>query len=265
MTDLVDNLCQTQSDTAERNTIYKFRAVFFTWNNYPNNAKELLIEHFDKYHFQPEIGDTANTAHLQGVGYFKNARTLEQINKLFKGIHIEKPKNWNACIEYYKKLKTKAGELVSNIDIKIDDPLSDKELYIWQIEILNIINTKPNDRKIYWYYDKDGAKGKTSFAKHLCINSKNTLYLNGKVNDCKYAVCEFIKKNELKVVIFDFVRSYENFISYDAIESIKNGIFFNTKYESKMCLFNTPHIFIFANFEPITENLSKDRWIIKTL
>ena len=37
----------------------------------------------------------------------------------------------------------------------------------------------------------------------------------------------------------DFTRDVEEYVSYQAIEAIKNGIFYNTKYESKMITYNT--------------------------
>lgn len=250
---------QTQPDTVERNTIVKFHTFFFTWNSPPEDGKELLIQHLDKYHFQLEKGDTADTLHYQGVGRFKNARTLKQIQNLFNGIHIEKPKNWNACLEYCKKQKTKIGPLFSNIDIHFDDPLTGVELHDWQKSIIELIASTPDKRSIYWFYDQEGGSGKTTLAKHLCINNKDILYLSGKASDCKYAVYSFLKKKKLKAVIFDFVRTNESYISYEAIEAIKNGIFFNTKYESEMCIFDNPHIIVFANFVPLENALSKDR------
>jgi hypothetical protein len=40
----------------------------------------------------------------------------------------------------------------------------------------------------------------------------------------------------------------------------------NTKYETGVKVFNSPHIFVFANFPPDKpDELSNDRWIIKEL
>lgn len=48
-----------------------FRSVFITWNNYPDNWATLLTHHFDKYVFQPEIGEKTGTQHIQGCGWKK--------------------------------------------------------------------------------------------------------------------------------------------------------------------------------------------------
>ena len=80
---------------------------------------------------------------------------------------------------------------------------------------------------------------------------------NGKNADIRYA---YIYE---PIVIFDFSRSVEERVNYEIIESIKNDIFFSSKYESGMKLFNVPHVIIFANFYPDQNKLSLDRWDIR--
>lgn len=121
-------------------------------------------------------------------------------------------------------------------------------------------------RKIYWFWEPEGCTGKTSLAKHICMNY-NAIYLTGKANDIKSAISSHLeeKKNELDIAIFNFPRTIEDFVSYESLEAIKDGIFFNGKYESSMKMFNSPHVIVFANFKPNKESLSKDRWIIKEI
>lgn len=108
--------------------------------------------------------------------------------------------------------------------------------------------------------------GKTTLAKHLCLKYKNEIiFLSGKANDIKYAVFEFTKKKTLRCAIFHYTRSNEQFVSYEAIESIKDGIFFNNKYESAQVIYDCPHIIVFANFQPNYGSLSKDRWKINII
>jgi len=66
-------------------------------------------------------------------------------------------------------------------------------------------------------------------------------------------------------VIFDVPRDNGNKISYKSVESIKNGMIYSPKYESKYKLFNSPHIIIFANEPPQLEKLSIDRWVVKEI
>ena len=64
------------------------------------------------------------------------------------------------------------------------------------------------------------------------------------------------------VIVIDVPRDNGNTVSYKAIEQIKNGMICNTKYETGMKLFNSPHIIIFANMPPEEHKLSADRWKI---
>ena len=64
------------------------------------------------------------------------------------------------------------------------------------------------------------------------------------------------------IIAIDVPRDNGNNVSYKAIEQIKNGMICNTKYETGMKLFNSPHLIVFSNFYPDTDKLSADRWKI---
>ena len=67
--------------------------------------------------------------------------------------------------------------------------------------------------------------------------------------------------DECDCVMFDIPRAHGGSISYSSLESIKNGMVCNTKYETGVKVFNSPHVIIFANFPPDKpELLSDDRW-----
>ena len=94
----------------------------------------------------------------------------------------------------------------------------------------------------------------------------NVICVQGKCTDIKHAVNALVKKGTPpRAVLFIFPRSVEDYVSYDAIESVKDGIFFSGKYDSGMCLFPNPHVYIFANFLPDLDKLTSDRWKIHTL
>jgi len=57
----------------------------------------------------------------------------------------------------------------------------------------------------------------------------------------------------------------EEYISYGAMEKIKNGFYMSSKYESKPIIRNCPHIICFANFEPDYDKLSQDRWKVHNI
>jgi hypothetical protein len=99
------------------------------------------------------------------------------------------------------------------------------------------------------------------------VDQRGALILGGANKDCLFSLYEFIKINDEapEIVIFDIPRVNKGQISYQALEQIKNGMLFNSKYESGMCRFNSPHILVFSNDEPHYESLSEDRWLIEEL
>ncbi len=251
----------------------RYRNLFFTFNNYELKDIDQMTSDFKgagaEYLFQEEIGK-GGTKHLQGVAFFKQKKSFKQLKEFNPKIHWEKLRNKKAGIEYCRKTETRNGKQFTNMKLRksIKDPLCefirDNTLKPYQKEILNRIKNKPDDRKIYWFWDEAGNIGKTVLAKHICMNY-NALYVTGKCADIKYGVVDFIKNKDLDICLFGLPRTYEEYVSYEAIESIKDGIFYSGKYESGMVIFNTPHIIILANFPPNTEKLSKDRWVIKEI
>lgn len=261
----------TNDTSTNGNTkIIRARIWCWTWNNYDEGdltEMELFCKsECSTFAFQEETGENG-TEHLQGYWEFKNARTFQSLKKKWPKTHIEKCRNKEAALKYCQKEETRTGNSYTSIK-KVKDRLEGLELREWQKEIVEIIKTEPDPRKIYWYYDRTGNTGKTSLAKHLCLKYPGeVLYMSGKASDVKYGIMCFQenKENNLRVVIFDYVRSIESFVSYEAIETVKNGIFFNNKYESKMVVYDEPHVIIFANFAPDQSKLSKDRWVIRDI
>jgi len=69
-----------------------------------------------------------------------------------------------------------------------------------------------------------------------------------------------------RCVIWDLPRSAMGNISYATLEAVKNGMVCNTKYETGVKIFNSPHIIVFANFPPDSPaQLSEDRWVIEEI
>lgn len=248
-------------DTPSRNT--RGRTWFVTWNDYPEEYSKIITEASDKCVFQLEIGESGNE-HVQGAVYFKNPRTFSAVKKLFTGAHIEPARNWGAACNYCKKSETAVGG--TQVDTRESPPCRDAftelglEYKWWQQEILDIIDKDPCfTREVYWYWDEVGGCGKSTFTKHLCLKY-GAVILSGKAADMQYAV--YSMKTKPKVIICDIPRTSEGYLSYGGIEKIKDGCFFNSKYESGMCLFDNPHIICFANFAPQTQSMSADRWRI---
>lgn len=238
----------------------------FTYNNYTQKNIEELIETFRDgsihYLFQEETGENG-TPHLQGfVKFPSKSRPMEKIKD--KNIHWEKCKNVNASIKYCCKEDTRTGEIYSSIPFpKPIKVLSEDQLYDWQKDIVEMVKKPADDRSIYWYWETKGGIGKTQFCKYLCVKY-NAVVLSGKSSDAKYGIVKYEELNGLypDIIIFDIPRTMNDFISYEALESIKNGLFFCGKYESAQVVMNPPHILCFSNEEPDVEKMSADRWHI---
>lgn len=242
---------------------------FFTFNNYDEKDIDALIFYFgsNEYIFQEELGEKG-TRHLQGcVNWVEGrVRPSEKINYT-KDIHWEIAKNWEASKRYCCKLESRCGEIYHNIPLPILpkslDILKANSFYHWQCDIIEIIKGEPSNRLIYWYWEPNGNAGKSTFAKYLCYHY-NAIVLSGKGADMKYGVMKFIEKHSVPplIIVINIPRSSKDFISYTGIEEVKDGLFFSPKYESDMCIFNSPHIFVFGNDEPNYEKMSRDRWCV---
>lgn len=252
------NIGNSSSGNTKRTTPSK--RWCFTLNNYTEKEYTDIIGIFgnNKYIIGKEIGKEG-TPHLQGYVDFSTKKRPLEIVGLTKRIHWEKAKgseddNLTYCA---KDLSFVIHNMKIKKPLKI---LKEEQLYKWQKDIVEIVKTEPDDRTIYWFWEPKGNTGKTTFMKYL-MAKYGAVPIEGKKNDILYCAAEF----ESDIYIFDFERSMEEYVSYAAMEKIKNGAYMCSKYESKPILRNSPHIICFANFEPDKEKLSLDRWIISRL
>lgn len=237
---------------------------FFTFNNYDSEDIIILSKVFDEicfmYAFQEETG-AEGTPHLQGVISLKKRARWTEFG-LPKAIHWEKPRNVTDCYLYCTKQETRTGHVfVKNYELPYTFKLQPEQLWHWQHDILHILSKKPNDRTVHWYWSHEGGVGKSTFVKHLVCNHKALLLTKGGYKD----ICNLVYKAKMtttNLVVFDLPRGNGNKISYDAIESIKNGMITNMKYETGFTVFPSPHVIVFANARPDVYCLSNDRWNI---
>lgn len=239
----------------------------FTVNNYDKKEIEQIIARLDplckKYVFQEEVGENG-TEHLQGCFELNKKRRLTSIKKLIsKRAHFERCRDWEASVEYCKKIDTRNGEVFYKgvaTPIKV---LNKKDLYEWQKDIIKIVEGPRDDRAIHWYYETKGNVGKSTFSKYLVVRHK-ALVLSGRATDMKYGIVRYKEKNGdyPKLIVIDVPRTSKKFLSYQGIEEIKNACFFSGKYEGDMVVGNCPTLIVFANFRPKRGKMSNDRWKI---
>ncbi|AXQ66535.1 MAG: putative viral replication protein [Cressdnaviricota sp.] len=232
----------------------------FTLNNHTEKDINFLMEcsSIEQLSCQEETGESG-TPHLQGyVKFVTKKRPVSVFGEHFKA-HWEKCRNVAAAIEYTQKAETRTGkQYVRGLRIvRALKCLKREQLYDWQKTIVEQIEEEPDDRTINWFWESEGNKGKSALVRYLVIKH-NALLVSGKGADIKFLISQ--QKQPPDIIIYDIPRTAENYINYTALEEIKNGVFCSSKYESKMCVINPPHIFCFANFEPLYESVSLDRW-----
>lgn len=260
--------------TAPPKQISPAKHWIFTLNNYTEaDIIELLNIDSSKVPillFQEEM---ELTPHLQGALSFNTkGRPFNIITN--KRIHWEK-KCKNAtllqsrfyCVDPDKRIE---GGRVWMRGWKPPRPvktLAADKLYPWELELLDIIKEEPCDRTIYWYWSESGGVGKTSFCKYLVVHH-NALILSGKSADVKYAVSDYAVKNgdTPELLVWNIPRTFSmEYLNYEAMENVKDMLFFSGKYEGGMVCGNPPHLIVFANCEPTCNEEFKKRVIIRNI
>jgi len=156
-------------------------------------------------------------------------------------------------------------QLLSSLYEEVPDiPLpSNESLYPWQQDVLSKLRLVPDNRKIIWVYDPEGNKGKSTLA-NICLIREfrnETIILEGDVASMAYAY-----DNE-RIVFFDVTRTQAENLNhlYSFAEQLKNGRLFSRKYESRLKLFNPPHVVFLSNSPPDYSKWTYDRYDVMTI
>lgn len=258
-------MSQSNSDVGNTKS-QRLRTWFFTYNNPDltwSHLSQLLGDgrNIVKLVGQKERGE-GGTEHFQGVVQYRNQVTFKTLKALDPAIHWEGCHNLKAALRYVTKVDTRIDGPWS-MGWDIPEPirtLQPSNFKPWQTEMDTILKGDVDDRKVYWLFEPEGGVGKTAYSKYLAEH-RGCLVLGGKSADIKHGIATWLQRGrKLPIVVFHFTRTVEDYVSYEAIEAVKDGIFFSGKYESGMVIFNPPHILCFANFYPQTSKLSVDRW-----
>lgn len=130
-------------------------------------------------------------------------------------------------------------------------------LYKWQVKLWRYLCLPANDREIVFVVDPVGNTGKSWFARYFneVHDNSSQILSAGRASDMAYALSE-----NIRVLLIDCPRMRLEYFPYDFIEQVKNGLVFSPKYDSKVKnLSESPHVVVFMNEMPKTENLSADR------
>lgn len=238
----------------------------FTLNNWTENEYSSILmelETSDKYFYVigKEIGEQG-TPHLQGYICLKDKSKKFRMKKFeelclrdgIKSMWCFRAKGDKfANLEYCKK----EGNFVTNIvEPRVAKVYEDWSKYPWALNLIEILNGPPDERKIYWIVGKQGT-GKSAFMRY-CVRYYNGLILNGSASNMKNGIIEYHKSMGcypnliLSNIPFDKDLSK---ITYSGYEDIKDMLFYSGKYEGGMVEGPQPHFIIFSNGFPETENV----------
>nr|QXP07776.1 MAG: replication associated protein [Arizlama virus] len=135
----------------------------------------------------------------------------------------------------------------------------------WQTKVEELLKRKPSERKVYWFYDEKGGKGKSYLVKYLTNKYSNCIAVsNMKLANMQHLIGNKMEENpQINCVLFDLARSAIicNDI-YECIENIKNGKIDIEKYMTKQVMFNPCHVIVLSNSKPNRKMLSADRWCV---
>lgn len=219
-----------------------------------------------------EVCPTTNTPHIQGYIYSANQISQSTLKEVLPRAHLLKAKgNKKQNIKYCSK----EGNYVTNFSKNLLPTKTRRERLLakyeqvtwrpWQRDLLECIDAEPDSRTVHWFWEEKGNVGKSFLARYIVLKY-DAIIAEGKTADISNQMNTWLQANPDKdgpaVVVIDVPRCGMNVVNYHAIEKLKNGLLYSGKYEGGVCVFDPPHVVVFANCAPTCESLSLDRWKI---
>lgn len=208
-----------------------------------------------------EIGEPSLTSENGGGN---NLRTKFPIimkmireEKTMDEMYEEDPAALDLYLRYGRRIREEESRTKRTMSKKkiLESEYKDVKWKHWQQKVLDIIDGPIHRRRIYWVLDPVGNMGKTFLATYAAVKYNAFVTENGKTADIKHGY------NGERTVIFDLTRSVEDRVNYEVMETIKNGRYFSTKYESTIKISEIPHVIVFANFDYDVTKMSQDRFM----
>lgn len=239
-----------------------------TLNNYSAEEYTLCLDTFSRrkmdYIIGKEVGESG-TPHLQMYIEAKSPIQFNSLKRICNRMHIEKARGKREeNIAYCSKDEDFVTSFNIRGDIRkkiLNTKYKDVMWKPWQQMILDIIETEPDERTIWWVHDGEGNSGKSFLTKYICC-TYDVIIGTGKKGDVFHQICKLDQddKEIPKIIILDIPRDTDaDDINYGAIEQIKNGLIFSGKYEGGQVLFDEPHVIVFSNYLPKRGKWSDDR------
>ena len=140
------------------------------------------------------------------------------------------------------------------------------ELKPWQESLLEYTQ-QPSDREIIWVVGKEGNEGKNWFQKYVksWLGARRVVTgIDIKANNA--SIFQALRKCPIvtaDIFLFNIGKSMKKFdqINYDALEKMKDGEAFASKYDSQQLKIRVPNVvMVFSNSPPDVRELAKVRF-----
>lgn len=221
------------------------------------------------YAFQLEKGEQTGYLHWQCRIKLKKGMSQQAFMKAFPG-HITVTSNLGRNFDYVQKKET-CVDIAYRYYSKDPDSEAFAEiiglkLRPWQI-VMHSALMKQNDREVLVIIDKNGGQGKSTFAKWLVYY--HDAWEVFQCETSKEMMGQVIPGVEEKKSIFIFdlpkAEGKAERALWSAVELIKDGRAYDTRYHDKRVYFKHPKVIVFTNHDIDYEMLSLDRWDVRDL
>lgn len=220
------------------------------------SVPEVKIE----YIFGKEICPDTGNPHLQcAIRCSKKIRWRTVFGKVLPDCTHRKSANgtWQSNITYCSK----DGDYIANFMILT--PYKKKPIVLreWQEKAIEVVKMRlREDRKISWFFSYEGGVGKSVLVDYLCCNF-NAVAISGTK---RHILATAHKTPNTPIWIFDIPRVNKGGVSYEAMEALRNGLWFSGYGDAvgMTRLDFNPVVLVFCNELPDVVKLSEDRWDI---
>lgn len=142
-------------------------------------------------------------------------------------------------------------------------PPPDTPLRGWQQALKTKLEVEADDRKVIFVVDEEGNSGKSWFAMHWYKRNREKIQILkiGKRDDLAHAIDE-----TCSVFFFDIPRGGMEFLQYNVLEMLKDGMVFSPKYNSRSKeMKGKVHVVVLCNELPDRTKMSRDRFDVMRL
>lgn len=207
----------------------------------PNFGKEAVFEEFGS--FPPEPNKTHRfDAFKEWVLAHPHKPRRDEVATEFPSIFLQ----YGRCMEWI------------DLIYPAPQPPTGVELRSYQRRLEERLEQEPDDRKIIFVIDPVGNTGKSFFGKYMYRKHPDDVQILSiaKRDD----LCHTVNEHK-SIFIFDVPRSQSEFLQYSVLESLKDGLVFSPKYQSRMkMLTKKAHVVVMMNERPDMNKLSTDRY-----